>query len=53
MLRRERLPAADVAAACGYFDQSHLIRDLKQLSGCTPAELVRAIGPDEATLVVA
>jgi AraC-like DNA-binding protein len=53
LLRHQRLPAAEVAAACGYFDQSHLIRDLKQLSGCTPGELGRAVWPDDATLVVA
>jgi methylphosphotriester-DNA--protein-cysteine methyltransferase len=28
-----------VAQHCGYFDQSHLIRDCKSLSGFTPTEL--------------
>ncbi len=32
---------ADIAAECGYFDQSHLIRDVRQLSGTTPATLVK------------
>ena len=32
---------SEVAQHCGYFDQSHLIRDCKSLSGFTPSELVR------------
>lgn len=30
----------DTAIACGYYDQAHLIRDCKQLSGNTPAVLL-------------
>jgi AraC-like DNA-binding protein len=32
---------ADIAAACGYFDQSHLIHDFQSLSGLTPTEFQR------------
>jgi AraC-like DNA-binding protein len=43
MLRLARPPLPDwseLAQQCGYFDQSHLIRDCKALSGFTPSELV-------------
>lgn len=35
---------ADVAVACGYFDQSHLIHDFQTLSGLNPTEFLRQRG---------
>lgn len=43
MLRRMREPRLDwseLALSCGYFDQSHLIRDCRSMSGFTPSELL-------------
>jgi AraC-like DNA-binding protein len=34
--KREAPDWAELAVACGYFDQSHLIKDFKEFSGSTP-----------------
>lgn len=31
---------ADLAHRCGYYDQSHLIRDVRDFAGCTPSALL-------------
>ncbi|HKE27737.1 MAG TPA: AraC family transcriptional regulator [Bryobacteraceae bacterium] len=36
---------AQIAIACGYYDQAHLIRDFKNLSGVTPSQYIRQIRP--------
>jgi AraC-like DNA-binding protein len=31
---------ADIAAACGYFDQAHLAREFRALAGCPPSQWI-------------
>ena len=40
MLRTPFLSIAQVAAACGYFDQAHLTRDFVELAGCPPGRFI-------------
>ena len=37
---------ADLAAACGYADHSHLVREFHSLAGCTPSQFVADRLPD-------
>jgi AraC-like DNA-binding protein len=39
---------AELALECGYFDQSHLSREVRRLAGVTPAELLSAFDPGAA-----
>lgn len=53
MLRRGgSLGWAEVALRCGYYDQSHLIRDLRSFTGLAASELLARPAADELTLVV-
>ena len=44
-------PWTDAAAAVGYSDQSHFIREFRRFVGCTPGEFVRSSGGLAAALV--
>ena len=40
LLTDGRRSVGEVAARCGYADQSHLVRECRRLAGCTPSELL-------------
>ena len=50
--RHRQVPWAQLAAHCGYYDQSHLIRDFHAFSGYVPEDLLRRDMPDCNSLVV-
>ncbi|HET6337486.1 MAG TPA: helix-turn-helix domain-containing protein [Polyangiales bacterium] len=39
MQRRRDRSWAELAVLCGYYDQAHLARDVRQFAGCTPSRL--------------
>jgi len=43
MVRDGRLSVSDVAAACGFCDQSHLTRDFTRMVGVSPRAWRRAL----------
>ena len=43
---RTEMGWAEIAQACGYYDQAHMIRDFHQFAGCAPSEFARRRLPD-------
>lgn len=50
--RREGLTWADISYACGFCDQSHMIRDFKEIVGKSPTEFFQPTGDGGAPLLV-
>lgn len=49
---RSQVPWAELAQHCGYYDQSHLVRDFRTFSGLSPGEFIRHAMADGSSLVI-
>jgi AraC-like DNA-binding protein len=47
-----QVPWAELAEACGFYDQSHLINEFRRFTGLSPAELARRDRPDSQSVVL-
>ena len=47
-----QVPWTELADACGYYDQSHLINEFRRFTGLSPVELARRDRPDTGSVVL-
>ena len=48
----QRVPWAELAAHCGYYDQAHLSNDFRRFAGVPPATYLRLQQPDSQSVVL-
>jgi AraC-like DNA-binding protein len=48
----DRVPWAELAAHCGYYDQAHLSNDFRRFAGVSPAAYLRLQQPDSQSVVI-
>lgn len=48
-----RVSWAEVALSCGYHDQAHFVREVRELSGSTPSQLAAVLLPDSGAMTAA
>jgi AraC-like DNA-binding protein len=46
------VPWTELADACGFYDQSHLINEFRRFTGFSPVELARRDRPDSGSVVL-
>lgn len=52
MAGKKSIPWTELATHCGYYDQSHLIRDFQTYTGYSPGEFIRLARPDSQSIVI-
>jgi AraC-like DNA-binding protein len=50
--RSTRMPWTELALQSGYFDQSHLVREFRAMSGLAPSDFLRRAQPDAGSIVI-
>lgn len=52
LLDGREMPWSELTVRCGYYDQSHLIRDFQAFAGMSPGDFARAARPDGDSVVL-
>jgi len=52
MAMQPRRDSADVALQAGFYDQSHMVNEFRELAGLTPLQVARSARPDPNTVVL-